>query len=105
MAVEIKKSIIEAQIESGMKKKELADHYGLPMTQMTKVLQQLGLRIKQNHHPKFVIVDDTVEGETHIINSEDIKMNPELVDHGIAVGDVVTLGEPVTNVAGEESEW
>lgn len=104
MAVEIRKSVIEAQIEAGMKKKELAEYYGLPMLQMTKVLQQLGLRIKQNHLPKFVIVDDTVEEEIHVINSEDMKMNPELADHGVAIGDVVTLGEPVTNVAGE-GEW
>lgn len=89
MAVEIKKSIIEAQIESGMKKKELADHYGLPMTQMTKVLQQLGLRIKQNHHPKFVIVDDT-------------PVTKESVD--IADVPVTQALEAILDTAGE-SEW
>lgn len=87
MAVEIRKSTIEAQIEAGMKKKELAEHYGLPMLQMTKVLQQLGLRIKQNHLPKFVIVDDTLVEETHVTAVESVAENTE-----------------VTNIAGE-SEW
>lgn len=44
-------------INSGMKKKELAEHYGLPVAQMTKVLQQTGLRIRKFHRPKFVIIE------------------------------------------------
>lgn len=91
MAVEIRKSVIEAQIEAGMKKKELAEHYELPMTQMTKVLQQLGLRIKQNHHPKFVIVDDTVtEATESVVDISEIPTSQVL--------------EAVVDTAGE-SEW
>ena len=41
-----------------MKKDELAVYYGLPVTQMTKVLQQAGLKIRKFHKPAFVLEND-----------------------------------------------
>lgn len=56
--VPINKATLTQQVESGMKKKELALHYGISMNQMTKALQACGLQIKKNHYPKFEIVED-----------------------------------------------
>ena len=39
MAVEIKKSILTQQVGEGWKRKALAEHYGLPETQMAQVLK------------------------------------------------------------------
>lgn len=61
MAVRITKSDLTQKVEEGWKKDQLAQHYGLPMSQMTKVLQQAGLQIRKFHRPKFELVDDTVE--------------------------------------------
>lgn len=59
--VKIVPSVLKEQVEKGMKKKELADYYNLPMTQMTKVLQQAKLKIRKFHEPKFVFVEETQE--------------------------------------------
>lgn len=56
MAVEIILEDLTERISAGWKKKQLAEFYGLPITQMTKVLQQEGLRIRKTHYPKYVIV-------------------------------------------------
>lgn len=58
--VPINKAILKQQVESGMKKKELAAHYGISVNQMTKALQASGLQIKKNHYPKFELIDDEV---------------------------------------------
>ena len=66
MAVPIKKSILSAQVEEGMKKAELAAHYELPVAQMTKVLKAAGLKIRKFHAPKFELEDDMeVSEEVH----------------------------------------
>lgn len=61
MAVTITKQDLEQKVQEGWKKKALAEHYGLPVAQMTKVLQQAGLRIRKFHAPKFVLVDEAVD--------------------------------------------
>lgn len=61
MAVEIKKSVLAQQVEEGWKRKALAEHYGLPETQMAQVLRNAGLKIRKFHAPKYQLVDDTIE--------------------------------------------
>lgn len=51
-------SELTKQIEDGMKKVDLAAFYGLPVTQMTKVLQQAKLKIRKFHLPAFVLEND-----------------------------------------------
>lgn len=65
MAVEIKPSVLREQVEQGMKLDALAEHYRLPKTQMKKALQQLGLKIRRFHEPKFVIVSEEETTESH----------------------------------------
>ena len=65
MAVEIKPSVLREQVEQGMKLDTLAEYYGLPKSQMKKALQQLGLKIRRFHEPKFVIVSEEETTESH----------------------------------------
>lgn len=56
--VRIVRSTLEQQVQDGWKKDKLAEHYGLPMTQMTQVLKEAGLKIRKFHKPKYVLVDE-----------------------------------------------
>ncbi len=47
------------KVEEGWKKDALAEHYGLPMTQMGAALKQAGLRIRKFHKPKFELIGIT----------------------------------------------
>ena len=87
MAVEIKKSILAQQVQDGWKRKALAEHYGLPETQMAQVLRHAGLQIRKFHAPKYQLVDDT-ESET---------------TEGIVEGNDVVVGEDV-NVLQEDTQ-
>lgn len=51
------------QVEEGMKKAALAEHYGIPVSQMTAALKQAGLKIRKFHAPAFVLVTDDVATE------------------------------------------
>lgn len=62
MAIQITKSDLSAKVEAGWKKAQLARHYGLPVAQMTRVLKEANLTIRKFHAPKYVLVEDAVEG-------------------------------------------
>lgn len=57
-------SDLTTKVNEGWKKDALAEHYGLPVTQMTQLLKDAGLRIRKFHRPKYELVDDTVEVAT-----------------------------------------
>ena len=62
-AIKISKVDLAQKVEEGWKKPQLAEHYGLPMAQMTKVLQAAGLQIRKFHAPRFELVDEVEEVE------------------------------------------
>lgn len=70
--VKIKPSVLKEQIDNGMKMKELAEHYGLPVAQMKNVLKTLGLEIRKFRKPLWVI-----EEEPEVSNLEEIEDTPE----------------------------
>lgn len=75
MAVEIKKSILTEQVNSGWKRKALAEYYGLPETQMAQVLKDAELQIRKFHAPKYQLIDDSVEEqviENNVEEGEDV---------------------------------
>jgi uncharacterized protein (DUF433 family) len=86
MIAEIKKSVLAQQVEEGWKRKALAEHYGIPETQMAEVLRKAGLKIRKFHAPKYQFIDDT-ESET---------------TEGIVEGTDIAVGEDV-NVLQEEN--
>ncbi len=57
-AIKISKVDLAQKVEEGWKKPQLAEHYSLPMAQMTKVLQAAGLQIRKFHAPRFELVDE-----------------------------------------------
>ena len=70
--VKIKPSVLKEQIDNGMKMKEIAEHYGLPVAQMKNVLKTLGLEIRKFRKPLWVI-----EEEPEVTNLEEIEDTPE----------------------------
>ena len=70
MIAEIKKSVLAQQVEEGWKRKALAEHYGLPETQMAEVLRKAGLKIRKFHAPKYQFIDDTNSEESVEITNE-----------------------------------
>jgi|GEM_PF-4408239 hypothetical protein len=58
MAVKISLSTLKKQVENGMKKKQLAEFYGIPEIQVARLLKQAGLKIRKFHTPAFELIDD-----------------------------------------------
>lgn len=82
--VKIKPSVLKEQIDNGMKMKELAEHYGLPVAQMKNVLKTLGLEIRKFRKPLWVIEEEpeTInenygEPDPEVSNLEAIQDTPE----------------------------
>ncbi len=75
--IRIVKQDLEQKVQEGWKKDALAEHYGLPVTQMTKLLKEAGLTIRKFHKPKYVLVDE-VEAE-EIVTDINVEMeSPEV---------------------------
>ena len=53
----ISKAALAAMVESGSKKEQIANHYGLNIAQTTKLLKSAGLKIRKFHAPSFTLVD------------------------------------------------
>lgn len=70
----IKKSEILEMRNEGKTKKEIADYYGLPVTKMTSVFNQLNIKGRPKAKPDFelVIQDDTQKPEEFSTNTEDV---------------------------------
>lgn len=58
MSVKISLTTLKKQVEDGMKKSQLAEHYGMSELQVGKLLKQAGLRIRKFHKPAFELVND-----------------------------------------------
>ena len=99
MAIEIKKSILAQQVQDGWKRKALAEHYGLPETQMAQVLRDAGLQIRKFHAPKYQLVDDTNSEELVEITNEG---NDVVVGEDVNVLQEDTQQEVATPVTTEE---
>lgn len=97
-------SVLKEQVESGWKKKALADHYGLPMTQMTQALKQQGLTIRKFHQPKFVFAEEVVEAvaETVEVVAEEVEVSSDTMDSE-AQGEVADMGFHGDGLSSEES--
>lgn len=62
--VKILLPVLTEQVEKGMKRKELAEYYGLSEVQMAKALKEAGLKIRRFHAPKFELLkEETVSSE------------------------------------------
>ena len=86
--VKITLTELKKQVENGMKRKELAEYYGIPETQMAKALKSVGLTIRKFHLPAFEIVADETEDkapeilETPFEEVEQLQMLHDIADEG-----------------------
>lgn len=56
-AKSVSKAELTAMVDSGVKKEQIAQHYGLSNAQTTKLLRSAGLKIRKFHAPAFELVD------------------------------------------------
>lgn len=89
--VKITKADLAAKVEEGWKKDKLAEHYGLPMAQMTKVLQSAGLKIRKFHAPKFELIDEEEVVETSVEEEVEVTDVTDIVEEAgeIRMEDVI----------------
>lgn len=101
--VSIDITVLTEQVNKGMKKAELAEFYGIPVTQMTSALKQAGLKIRKFHHPKFVLVNNNNNTTENLGDTakEEVSKEEELM-----VGDLFSQSEEVQEepVATQEAE-
>lgn len=97
--VEIDVQVLTKQVNDGMKKAELAAHYGLPMAQMTRVLQQTGLKIRKFGHARFVLVDNTNKAETTTTETAE-----DVVEETVEEQPVVD-NAPEEDIVNKEVQW
>lgn len=89
--ISINVATLTKQVEEGMKKAALAEHYGIPVSQMTVALKQAGLKIRKFHAPAFVLVTDDVATE----EIDNPTIPPEVADAPKEVAEeVVTAATP-----------
>jgi hypothetical protein len=53
----VSKAELTAMVDSGSKKEQIAEYYGLNIAQTTKLLKSAGLKIRKFHQPAFTLVD------------------------------------------------
>lgn len=68
-------SKLKEQVEEGMKRKELAEYYGISEVQMAKALKSAGLRIRKFHLPSFEIVEEEEDERQMKIPYEEVESN------------------------------
>lgn len=56
--IKITKAGLTADIENGLKRKELAEKYNVPVSQISKLITRLGLKGKRANTFMFEIVED-----------------------------------------------
>lgn len=89
--VKISLETLKRQVNEGMKKKELASHYGIPVMQMTQILKDNNIQIRKFHYPKYELVetDADLTGDTAVDAEADTVVDPsvgnEVVDTAPAV--------------------
>lgn len=76
--VKISVALLAEQVESGMKRKELAEFYGLSEAQMAKALKQAGLRIRSFRRPVFSLLYETEIETESSVNEDTLQQDSEI---------------------------
>ena len=64
--VVITRSMLDADLENGLKRKEIAEKYDLSMNQVKKLMQTAGYGKRRAIFKNFQFVDDAVEEEAPV---------------------------------------
>ncbi len=75
----IVKSELIAMMENGMTRPEIAEHYGIPATQLKRAIAQLGLTGTRAKSSMFIVEDDTVAANQTAIpfDARNLAQTPE----------------------------
>lgn len=117
--IQITLSDLVAKVQTGWKKKALAEHYGLPVAQITKLLKDNGLTIRRIHAPKYELIDDVnvLQAETNVeevgasaleIGAEEMPAGMPIVEgeREVVVPRVVTRGlDQISDTEASTTEW
>lgn len=84
--IKITKAGIEADLESGLKRKEIAEKYGVPQGHVTKLINKLGLTGRRASNFRFEIVEEAPEvvTTTNTISMEEFIPVNELMGEGVS---------------------
>jgi len=100
--IQIKKSTLAKQVEDGMKKDALAEHYGVKVAEMTRILKQAGLKIRKFHVPSYEFVDDTNE-EGNKVTEQVVEQAEELQETTEEVLETEAIAEEVVETQEAET--
>ena len=92
---QIRASVLAQQVNEGWKRKALAEHYGLPETQMAQLLKDAGLTIRKFHAPKYQLIEDRED------NTEEAGEDVNVVESEVVVEETVEAKEEVST----EASW
>ena len=92
---QIRASVLAQQVDEGWKRKALAEHYGLPETQMAQLLKDAGLTIRKFHAPKYQLIEDRED------NTEEAGEDVNVVESEVVVEETVEAKEEVST----EASW
>ena len=90
---QIRASVLAQQVDEGWKRKALAEHYGLPETQMAQLLKDAGLTIRKFHAPKYQLIEDRED------NTEEAGEDVNVVESEVVVEETVEAKEEVSTEA------
>lgn len=84
--IKITKAGIEADLESGLKRKQIAEKYGVPQTHVTKLINKLGLTGKRASNFRFEIVEEAPEAAVAVNEptTEEFIHVDELMSEGVS---------------------
>lgn len=84
--IKITKAGIEADLESGLKRKQIAEKYGVPQGHVTKLINKLGLTGRRASNFRFEIVEEVPEvvPTTNEVPMEEFIPVDELVNEGVS---------------------
>lgn len=77
-----KEKFIHQVNEERMSAKELADFYGLPVTQIRRILKTLNLKIKRKFQDKFELVDE-IKDEIEVELQNTDLLNPNNTEESV----------------------
>lgn len=74
--IKITKAALVQDIENGLKRKEIAEKYGVPVTQVSKLIKILGLTGKRASNFMFEIVEEAPTVQEDAENTENLDTIP-----------------------------
>ena len=92
--VKITVSALKEQVHNGMKRKELAEYYGISEMQMAKALKAAGLTIRKFHAPSFELVEEEDTPDIYVPEEDRTDIEEDDYTPRLVFSDEVITPEP-----------